>query len=133
VFLGKVLRRGTRFIFPHASNSIRASIIFVSKKEPRVSAHNDEIRQAMLIVEAKHFLGSNLYSDMRLSQIGSEIVELDYETRKKFVSFWFENMIDFHLEFYSDLTRSMHVDYMKHVKRRFLYSLSQNDLYDNNE
>ena len=118
VYVGNVLRRGTRFVFPLSSNTIKASIIFISNKDPRVVRLNQtqstrtvpnesdlswkqtDILNKMMIVKVQSFLGCNFYEDMHLNRIDSEILEFDFQTKKKFVNFWFLNMLDFHLEFF---------------------------------
>jgi hypothetical protein len=80
----------------------------------------EAIMHKLMIVEAKPFFGSFLYKDMCLNHIENELLEYDYETRLKFIKYWFDNIIDFHIEFSATSINSG--DYMRTLKIRFKYS-----------
>jgi hypothetical protein len=124
VLVGNVLTE-TRYIFPTNSKSIKASMIFISKKNIYSSiaklkdmSSKENILNRLMVIESKNFFGSFLYKDMLLNRVENEIAEYDYEKKLKFMKFWFDNIIDLHLEFYHE--SQIRIEYILVVKNRFL-------------
>ena len=92
--------------------------------------HHAHIWHKLATVEIQPFFGSIFYRDMCLRHIDNELLEYDHETKKKFMKYWFDHVVDFHIEFSSECISSG--EYLNAVKRRFKYhveNLYLKDLY----
>jgi hypothetical protein len=118
---GQVLPPKRFILYPYKHKDIPASLVFISESNPlsRFNGKNnlDQLNKLKLI-RTESFLGENIYTHVRIRPLLANIDDLDFETKIKFVNYFFKKTNEIFINF--NLTMILDHNIGKFLKEEFL-------------